>query len=188
MKPIYILGALIILSLALVGCSGGTDTPTTGHVTGYIYAESAIGSEQAEPTMFLLSAPTYDPALQPLAGVTVGIIELGLSIKTDHYGAYGFYHLAPGDYLLRAVHPAHGVREWEIAIRAGYTTFGKNVLRRNVAEWHDDSHDYHWDDDHWGWDDGDNRDDRDDNYVPPPPSGDDTPGEDGGISLADTDE
>ncbi len=184
MKPLYILGALIIVSLALVGC-GGDSGPTAGHVTGYIYTQGDVGSEQAEPTMFLLSAPTHDPALQPLAGVTVGIIELGLSIKTDRYGAYGFYRLEPGEYLLRAVHPAHGVREWELAIRAGYTTFGRNVLRRNVAEWHDDSHDYHWDDDHWGWNDGD---DGDDNYVPPPPSGDDTPGEDGGISLADTDE
>lgn len=181
MRTLHILGVLIIVSLALVGC-GGASGPTAGHVTGYIYTHGAVGSEQAEPTMYLLSAPTHDPALQPLQGVTVGIIELGLSIKTDHYGAYGFYRLAPGQYMLRAVHPVYAVREWEIKVRAGYTTFGNNVLRRNVAEWHDNSYHYHWDDDRWGWDGGDS------NYVPPPPSGGDTPGEDGGISLADTDE
>ncbi len=171
-----------MVAVLLVGC-GGWQGPTTGHAVGFIYAEDNAGTQQAQVApLQLFPAATADPDLHPVSGATVTIVELHRSTVTTTDGSYGIFNIEPGTYTLRATHPDYQGQEWEVAIRAGYTTFGDSIVRSNVVIPVYDDYDYFWDwDDYYDdwsyWDDSGG-------YVPEPPPTNDTIDDGGGLSSA----
>ena len=178
----YSLLGVVMLSVLLVGC-GGWQGPTTGHAVGFVYVDTGTGTAQAQtPTLQLLPAATTNPDLRPVSGATVAIVQLSRSTVTTTDGSFGIFNIEPGTYSLRVAHPTYGARQWQVTIRAGYTTFGENTLRSNVVIPVYDDYDYFWDwDDYYDdwsyWDDSGG-------YVPEPPPTNDTIDDGGGLSSA----
>ncbi len=176
------LPGLIMLTILLAGC-GGFQGPSTGHAVGFIYAVTDAGSAQVPQTQLqLFPAATADPDLRPVSGATVTIVQLNRSAPTSVDGSYGIFNLEPGTYSLRATHPRYGARQWQVTIRAGYTTFGDTIMRGNVVSPIYNNYDYYW------WWDSPGRDwsywDNSGGYVPEPPPTRDSTDDGGGISFA----
>ncbi len=179
----WVLAIAIALPVILSGC-GGADGPTTGHAIGYIYADAVESAGDGEmPVLRLLATATSDPALRALKDVTVTIVEAEKTTRTSQYGAYAFYDLKPGAYTLQATHASYPQRAWRINVRAGYTTFGENVMRSNIPPVSNDNPDYYWDWDRYHDYEDYNPPSGGGGTYTPPPSTDDSTDDGGGISV-----
>ncbi len=89
----WVLALLMIASLA--GCADAAE-PTADE-------ELAIDdSLEATETTGVIRGVVVDPAITPIAGVTVRIASLGVETETDGEGLFGFDGLEPGSYFLEA--------------------------------------------------------------------------------------
>lgn len=88
---------LVVLLIALAGCSGGGGGEPDG--------PDPVPPLAATPTTGVIRAIVIDEAVRPLANVTVAVETAGAEpqvVKTNQEGFAGFEGLAPGDYLVTA--------------------------------------------------------------------------------------
>ena len=83
-----LLAVLAVLALTLAGCSGGKDE-----------ADGATpqGGDEAMP---MLHGYVFDPAIRPLEGVTVKVLDTNASVVTDAEGFFGFEDLPIEQFLV----------------------------------------------------------------------------------------
>ncbi len=87
---------LLIVGAALAGCAEDGGPKDTGDVTG-------LDSElEATEDTGIIRGVVVDPAIVPIAGVTITIQGSGASTQTNEAGEFGFDGLSPGTYFLTA--------------------------------------------------------------------------------------
>ncbi len=83
------LALLAVLALALAGCSGGKDGAGPKGT-----AEDGVGD------LPMLHGYVVDPAIRPLAGATVKVLDTNASLPTDDGGYFGFDDLPTETFLV----------------------------------------------------------------------------------------
>ena len=89
MSRMRLLAAAAVLALVLAGCSDGGDSGTAGEP----------GTSGSGPVP-MLHGFVFDPALRPLVGATVKVLETNASIVSDDEGFFGFDGLPVEQFLV----------------------------------------------------------------------------------------
>lgn len=124
---------LVFLSLILAGCAAEepeileAPAPTSASIA------PAAPAEFSETKGALAGTVTDDEQI-PLAGVTVGILELGLKTASDHAGQFTFSQLAPGTYSLQFALLGYSGAAKHVDVVAGEATSTVAVLNRVVID------------------------------------------------------
>lgn len=102
------------LALLLAGCSGGSGKG--GHAL-----DAAVDGLDVHATQDtgIIRGVVVDPAIAPIANVTVRIASLDRTATSNAEGAFGFDGLAPGGYFLEASHPAYTTVQGNAEVVAG---------------------------------------------------------------------
>lgn len=83
------LAALLVIALAVAGCTGGQDAPA---------GPSAEGTQAGDIPM--LHGYIFDPALRPLQGAVVKVLDTNSSFATTDEGFFGFDDLPTEQFLV----------------------------------------------------------------------------------------
>ena len=117
MEARWTLGLLLVTAL-MAGCIGGdaTDEPVLknrAEVTG------SSGGIQGVVT---------DPAVQPIEGATLTLVETSASTRTASDGSFAFSNVLPGVYTIRADAPEFISAQVEAVVRAGEVSVTDVIL------------------------------------------------------------
>lgn len=113
MRSRIALTTLLLVSLALAGCSGGgggggdKDDPTKG-----------LGLEATETTG-VIRGVVVSEAIVPLEGVLITLTSTGQTAQSNDVGAFGFEGLEPGSYFLSASKPGFRPVQQSADVEAG---------------------------------------------------------------------
>lgn len=122
---------LVLASILLSGCVGAdaeiASTPAPTSVA------PAAPAEVSETTGAVIGTVTDDEQV-PLAGVTVGILELGVQTTTDLAGQFTFNNLEPGQYSLQFALLGYAGAAKRIEIVAGEIASTVAFLSRIVID------------------------------------------------------
>ncbi|MEA3135877.1 MAG: hypothetical protein QOC71_158 [Thermoplasmata archaeon] len=88
MRLLAVAAAVAFVAMALAGCSGGK-------------AKDDGAGASADPNALpMLHGYVFDPAIRPLAGVTVKVLDTNASVVTDAEGFFGFEALPAEQFLV----------------------------------------------------------------------------------------
>lgn len=101
--------ALTLLSLALAGCSGGSNAATVGDENEELPVDDTTGG---------ILGVAVDEAIRPLANVRV-TLEGQPEVRSGEDGKFRFTGLAPGAYVVTGTKPGHATAMRPVVVEAG---------------------------------------------------------------------
>lgn len=112
---------LVLLCLALAGCSEGTKAPPGDD-------GPPVREVEPGPDTGAISGIVVDETITPVVGAAVALTQTGATAEVDGNGLFVFEDLEPGLYSLEASAPGHATIQSTVDVRAGEVAKPKMVL------------------------------------------------------------
>ncbi len=107
------LTALLLLTVALAGCTDNTDDAPVDQF------DDTAGEVEVSQTRGGIRGVVVDGAIRPIEGATVRDLSSGFEVTTDASGAFQVGGLRPGAYEIEASHPLYDTQQQNVEVIAG---------------------------------------------------------------------